>query len=484
MQLFSFGHPCEHQLRRTCIGGLSCPLNGYPDSWCCSFIKGKINFKRDKPCEGVRCRWGFTHPTQLQFDAVTQVLNESRIIASKIDDGDEKEILVFSIDSHHVADTVQCAMQMMHNQPSSCAPRVGQLLAYAALRAGEPKVFMQLLKTMKKPVDGYLLGAYDYLIRGIVPQPISSGSNNGNGSNGNSNNNSTQGKNAGKKGNNASSNSNNANEKKEDVSEELKNDMVDLMNAALSSGGQLVNREDQHTLQAVFIQSLKGYPKSNKKRQEMLELAIAKFGSRPGPRSVQAVQGAGATGPSAPSSNNISANGSMNNNVSRHGGASSGPTPVAQGVAATATTTSMTSTTAAVSTNAGGRQVARAIEAAQEDGSVQQHQSNSSSVLASSRRSQVSPGTTSNPSSAQRAKDSNLSTMVTASSNNSAAGVPAQIVKAQQPIVGISQLAQMAKQVHLDTTIQSARTCRCQALPFLADFLPSLLSPQLGLCLV
>ncbi|CCD12200.1 unnamed protein product [Trypanosoma congolense IL3000] len=287
MNLFNFGHPCEHQLRRTCIGGTSCPLNGYPDSWCCSYIKGKINFKRDKPCEGLRCRWGFLHPPIAQFEIVTQVLNESRPIAQKIEEGKE-EILTFSIENNHIVDTVQCALRMLHNPPSTFTAPIGQLLAYAALRARDTKVFMQLLKTVKKPVDGYLLGAYDYLMRGALPPPIGStgsGSNSSNGASGNAG----QGKAAGKKsggGNNSSSNANsNPADKKEDISDELKNDMVDLMNAALSSGGQLVNREDQHTLQAVFIQALRSFPKSNKKRQEMLELAVAKFGTKPGPKS-------------------------------------------------------------------------------------------------------------------------------------------------------------------------------------------------------
>uniref|UniRef100_A0A0A9WSD4 Transcription activator MSS11 n=1 Tax=Lygus hesperus TaxID=30085 RepID=A0A0A9WSD4_LYGHE len=55
---------------------------------------------------------------------------------------------------------------MMRHPPSTCAKRVGQLLAYAAAKTREPKVFMQLLKTMKKPVDGYILGAYYYLTNG------------------------------------------------------------------------------------------------------------------------------------------------------------------------------------------------------------------------------------------------------------------------------------------------------------------------------
>lgn len=257
MQLFSFGHPCEHQLRRACIGGPSCPLNGYPDNWCCSYIKGKIHFKRDKPCEGGRCRWGFTHPTQAQFDTVTAVIGESRTVAAKIDEAQEKELLSFHIESSHIVDTVQCSLHMMRHPPSSCSYRVGQLLAYGAIKAGDPKVFMQLLKTMKKPVDGYILGAYAFLTQGNPPAP------------------------APPKEEPAKGKKKAAAPKADDIVEDLKNDMVDLMNAALSSGGQLVDRDDQHGLQATFILALRQYPKSNKRRQDMLEAAIAKFGNRP-----------------------------------------------------------------------------------------------------------------------------------------------------------------------------------------------------------
>ncbi|EKF99298.1 hypothetical protein TCSYLVIO_009780 [Trypanosoma cruzi] len=297
LQLFSFGHPCEHQLRRTCIGGASCPLNGYPDNWCCSFIKGKINFKRDKPCEGPRCRWGFTHPSQSQFDAVTHVLNESRPIAVKIDDAEDKEQLTFQIENPHIVDTVQCALHMMRHPPIGRATRVGQLLAYAALRAADPKVFMQLLKTLKKPVDGYLLGAHEYLTSGNLPTAATTT---------NTTNTGAQGKTAGKKG---------SSEKKEDVAEELRNDMVDLMNAALSSGGQLVNREDQHTLQAVFIHALRSYPKSNKKRQEMLELAVSKFGSRPVAKITPAATTAAAGQATTAANNNTNSNNTTNHNA-------------------------------------------------------------------------------------------------------------------------------------------------------------------------
>lgn len=241
MQLFSFGHPCEHQLRRTCIGGSSCPLHGYPDSWCCSYVKGKINFKRDKPCEGPRCRWGFTHPTPAQFDAVTQVIAEGKAIGANLDESGPNDLLTFQIDSTHVVDTVQCALHVMKNPHSSSGKKIGQLLAYASVKSQEVKVFTQLLKTMKKPIDAYLLGAMEYL------------------------NNLLKGGLAVKKG------------KKDDaLIEDLKSDIVDVMSAALSQGGQLVIREDQRELQQVYITALKSFLK-NRKKQEMLELAQAKF---------------------------------------------------------------------------------------------------------------------------------------------------------------------------------------------------------------
>lgn len=243
MQLFSFGHPCEHQLRRTCIGGSSCPLHGYPDSWCCSYVKGKINFKRDKPCEGPRCRWGFTHPTQAQFDAVTQVIAEGKAIGASLDESGPNDLLNFQIDSSHVVDTVQCALHVMKHPPSSCGKKIGQLLAYAAMRAQEVKVFTQLLKTMKKPIDSYLLGAIEFLAHLKA----------------------TGGAAAAKKG------------KKDDaIAEELRSDIVDVMCAALSQGGQLVIRDDQKELQQVYINALKTFPK-NRKKVEMLELAQTKF---------------------------------------------------------------------------------------------------------------------------------------------------------------------------------------------------------------
>ncbi|KEG12187.1 hypothetical protein DQ04_01921100 [Trypanosoma grayi] len=429
MQLFSFGHPCEHQLRRTCIGGTSCPLNGYPDNWCCSFIKGKINFKRDKPCEGPRCRWGFTHPSQSQFDAVTHVLNESRPIAARIDDADDKELLAFNIENSHIVDTVQCALHMMRHPPSSCTTRVGQLLAYAALRAGDAKVFMQLLKTMKKPVDGYLLGAYDYLTNGNLPVAITTTSN--------TNTAPAQGKSFGKRNNS---------EKKEDASEELKNDMVDLMNAALSSGGQLVNREDQHTLQAVFIQALRSYPKSNKKRQEMLELAIAKFGSRPVPKNVTAVAAAtaaAAAGQAAANNNN-----SNNNNISNNNGNT--PRHGSTAAVATATATTPGKTVVAAATSGGnvvvvGGQPPRPIEAStEEEGTSHNHtnnyhnnNTNSNTSTVSTRRPQALGGAATPLATNTRNKDS--------TGGSSAKQQQQQQQQQQQPVIGISRLALQAK---------------------------------------
>jgi hypothetical protein len=256
-QTFVFGHPCEHQLRRACIGGSSCPLNGYPDSWCCSFVKGKINFKRDKPCEGPRCRWGFTHPTQQQFDSMTQIIAEGRVIAAKLDDSGPNDLLTFQVDNPNTVDTIQCAMHMMRTPPSSCGRKVGQMLAYAAIKTQDSKVFTQLLKTMKKPIDSYLLGAYEYLT-----------ALNGGG----------QAAGSGKAGGASGKKS-----KKDDVMEELRSDIVDVMSSALSQNGQLVVRDDQHLLQAVFINALKTFPK-NKKKQEMLENALAKYGNLSIPR--------------------------------------------------------------------------------------------------------------------------------------------------------------------------------------------------------
>eukprot|EP00796_Vickermania_ingenoplastis_P002191 gene2191-1358_t len=332
MQLFSFGHPCEYQLRRACIGGASCPLNGYPDAWCCSFIKGKIGFKRDKPCEGPRCRWGFTHPSQSQFEAVANVLNEARVIAAQIDEADDdKEILSFNIDSPHISDTVQCAIYMLR-LPSESPPkgrRVGQLLAYAAVKAGDPRLFMQLLKTMKKPVDSYILGAYAYLTNGNPPQPSTTAAKAGSGgapaagggAAGGPGTNSTSakgGKSAGGGGgsgkNGAATTATGAAVRREDVVEELRNDTVDLMNAALSQGGHLVDRDDQHLLQATFIHALRQYKKSNKKRHDMLEAAVAKFGNRQMPKETTAtVEAATSTTPAAA---DAAANTSSNNTSS------------------------------------------------------------------------------------------------------------------------------------------------------------------------
>jgi len=259
----TFGHPCEHQLRRTCIGGCSCPLNGYPDTWCCSFVKGKINFKRDKPCEGPRCRWGFVHPTSQQFDLVTQVLAEGRVIGSTLDEAAAAaatsgtaatDIVSFTVDNAQIVDTALCALQMMRTPASHCARYVGQLLAFAALKCQDAKVFTQLLKTMKKPIDSYLLGGYEFLLS-LHPVGATAAAPGGKGARRQTG-------------------------KKDDVSEELRSDMVDVMGSALSQNGQLVDRDDQRHLQGVFIGALRTYPK-NKKRAELLEIAVAKFGPNP-----------------------------------------------------------------------------------------------------------------------------------------------------------------------------------------------------------
>ncbi|RNF02527.1 hypothetical protein TraAM80_06352 [Trypanosoma rangeli] len=459
LQLFSFGHPCEHQLRRQCIGGDNCPLNGYPDAWCCSFIKGKINFKRDKPCEGPRCRWGFAHPSQSQFDAVTQVLNESRPIAAKLDDADDKEQITFNIENSYLVDTVQCALHMMRHPPISRATRVGQLLAYAALRAADPKVFMQLLKTLKKPVDGYLLGAYDYLTSGNLPTAAAVATVT-------STNTNAQGKAAGKKGHS---------DKKEDVSEELRNDMVDLMNAALSSGGQLVNREDQHTLQAVFIQALRSYPKSNKKRQEMLELAVAKFGSRPVAKSAPATTTAAgqvAAAANTPNTNHNAATNAAaaaNANTPRHAGAAgtmASANAAASGKAGTATSPNVLAATAAAAAPAGGGGsnstsntmlagsggIQSKISGTLEEGgaasapiSASLGASITSNNTASMRRPQVVGGTSTLTTVSTRNRETN-STSPARQPSTTQEPLQRQMPPQPQPVVGISRVAQQVRQ--------------------------------------
>ncbi|RNF16382.1 uncharacterized protein Tco025E_05212 [Trypanosoma conorhini] len=460
LQLFSFGHPCEHQLRRTCIGGSSCPLNGYPDNWCCSFIKGKINFKRDKPCEGPRCRWGFTHPSQSQFDAVTHVLNESRPIAAKLDDADDKEQLSFNIENSHLVDTVQCALHMMRHPPISRATRVGQLLAYAALRAADPKVFMQLLKTLKKPVDGYLLGAYDYLTSGKLPAPAPAAAAAAAAAAATTTN--AQGKAAGKKGHS---------EKKEDASEELRNDMVDLMNAALSSGGQLVNREDQHTLQAVFIQALRSYPKSNKKRQEMLELAVAKFGSRPAAKSAPSTTTAAGQTAAAANAQNAATATAAAANTPRHAGVAG--TTAAAGAAASGKAGAGTSPNAAATATAaaaaggggssssaavagGGGAPSKVAAALEEEGAAlagANPGASSSNSAASTRRPQAvggaSPPTTVG---GARSKDASGASPARRPPATTQEPPPQRQMPAlpplppPQPVVGISRVAQQAQQ--------------------------------------
>ena len=244
MQLFTFGHPCEHQLRRVCIGGTSCPLNGYPDHWCCSFIKGRINFKRDKPCEGNRCRWGFAHPPVSSFEAVTLVLQEGRACAAKIEEGYGTGSLhgaPFAITSPHAADVAHCALNMLRVPPMRVAPRVGGLLAYAAVRAGDAKVFTQLLKTVKKPVDDYLIGAHEYIV--------------------------------------ATSRDGKSKLSKADLAvlDDLRHDVLSIMGPALSHQGELIHRPEQLPLQSYYLSALKGATRNKKKFADALEAATAKF---------------------------------------------------------------------------------------------------------------------------------------------------------------------------------------------------------------
>jgi hypothetical protein len=243
MQLFTFGHPCEHQLRRVCIGGTSCPLNGYPDHWCCSFVKGRINFKRDKPCEGARCRWGFAHPPASSFDAVTLVLQEGRACAAKMEEGYGSGALhggPYTITSPHAADVAHCALNMLRVPPARVATRVGGLLAFAAVKAGDAKIFTQLLKTMKKPVDDYLIGAFEYI-------------------------HATTAKAAG------------AAKAKDTTLEDLRHDVISIMCSALSHQGELIWRAEQLPLQTHYLAALKSATRNKKKYAEMLDQAALIF---------------------------------------------------------------------------------------------------------------------------------------------------------------------------------------------------------------
>lgn len=271
MQLFTFGHPCEHQLRRTCIGGVGCPLNGYPDMWCCSYIKGKINFKRERPCEGQRCRWNFTHPTQTHFDAVTVVIHEGRQLAAKVEDSGPAHphpavaaggiivpgmvvppppsnnsthpawdmVSVIGTEYAHVGDVVYCGLQMLRNPSAACGRKLGQLFAFGAIKSGDAKAFGQYLKAAnRKTNDLMLMGAYDYLCH-VAPGR------------------------AGRK-------------KQGDATDDLRSDLVEHIQNALTHNGALTDKDDQRTLQFIFIQLLKGFTK-NKRKAELLELAIGKF---------------------------------------------------------------------------------------------------------------------------------------------------------------------------------------------------------------
>ena len=245
MQTFSFGHPCEHQLRRTCIGGVSCPLNGYPDMWCCSYIKGKINFKRDRPCEGQRCRWNFTHPTQNHFDTVNGVLKDGRLLAARLEDPAlEPSALTFSIDAHP-ADTAYCGIQMLKipTPIPSTNRKVGHLIVCAVLKANDSKVFGQLMKVCKKPLDYALIGAFEYV---SVASPARG-----------------------------------TKKRKDDVGDDIRSELVELMFTTLvgsNAAGTLVDREEQRSLQISFIRALRTPTfLKNKKKQEMLEAALVKF---------------------------------------------------------------------------------------------------------------------------------------------------------------------------------------------------------------
>ena len=257
MQTFTFGHPCEHQLRRTCIGGVSCPLNGYPDMWCCSFIKGKINFKRDRPCEGQRCRWNFTHPTQNHFDTVNTILKDSRVLASKLEDATvEIGSLSFNLEAHP-ADLAYCAIQMMKipNPLPSTNRKVGHLVVCAVIKANDAKVFGALMRVCKKPLDYALIGAFDHV--------------------------------------NLVSPARGTKKRKDDVGDEIRSELVDLMFGALATTttaagatasigttapAVLVDREEQRSLQIAFIRALRTPTfLKNKKKQEMLDAALAKF---------------------------------------------------------------------------------------------------------------------------------------------------------------------------------------------------------------
>lgn len=245
MQLFSFGHPCEHQLRRVCIGGTGCPLNGYPDTWCCSFVKGRINFKRDKPCEGQRCRWGFNHPTTQQFDAVHALIVEARSIAARIDDDTAAWTATdplhdLSLSGQHPTDLALCAMHYVKTGQSRAGRRYGYLFALAALKAGDAKVLHQLLRTCKKPFDSCLVGAWEAVTRS-PPQ----------------------------KG---------ATKLTRQVFDDLREEIVEGLTATLSKDGKLICREEQLSIHPIFVQVLRNVPgRLKKKAGELLEEANTTF---------------------------------------------------------------------------------------------------------------------------------------------------------------------------------------------------------------
>ena len=171
MHKFEFGHPCEHQLHRTCIGGQGCPLNGYPKEWCCSFIKGKINFKRDKPCEGNRCRWNYTHPSAADFEVVTGLIAEARAIASRID-ATEAAVESYPVPAAHAVDVLHAAVQYSRHLGRSPHPfHFGRLVAHIALRLSSADVVAQLGRLMLKHPNGEEMacGLVDHVLANPVP---------------------------------------------------------------------------------------------------------------------------------------------------------------------------------------------------------------------------------------------------------------------------------------------------------------------------
>lgn len=271
--MFNFGHPCEHQLKRVCIGGHHCPLHGYPDNWCCSNVKGRIHFKRDKPCEGPRCRWGYIHPTPEEFDSVTSILSEARLIAGKLEDTSDASPL--TIDNSHVVDTVLTTLKYMRTPPQSAARRLGFFFAYAAVRSQDGKVFVSLLRPMKRPVDMYLLGAWGFVMQMLKQRDAAHAKATAAGGNATG----TAGASSSSPAATAAPPATKASppKKTDDVVDDLRHDMLDIMAGALSSNGQLLHRDEQVALQAVYIQALQIATRNKKKVAEALAIAQERF---------------------------------------------------------------------------------------------------------------------------------------------------------------------------------------------------------------